>query len=77
MIRVKGKARIISAGILADRFRELTEPVKVREDYFLVENGIPGFGYVDFRLLVDGSGEINLIYDSLKGGYLEKKVSLK
>lgn len=77
MIRVKGKARIISAGILTDRFRELTEPVKVREDYFLVGNGIPGFGYVDFRLLVDGSGEIDLIYDSLKGGYLEKKISLK
>jgi hypothetical protein len=76
-LKVKGRAKIISAGILTDRFRELTEPVKVRQDYFMVENGIPGFGYVDLRLLVEGSGEINLTYDSLKGGYLEKKISLK
>jgi len=49
---------LLSAGILTDRFRELSQPVKVRQNYFQVENGIPGFGYTDFRLLVEGSGEI-------------------
>lgn len=76
-LKVKGRAKIVSAGILTDRFRELTEPVKVRQDYLIVENGLPGFSYVDLRLLIEGSGDINLIYDSLKGGYLEKKISLK
>ncbi|HAR36355.1 MAG TPA: peptidase M14 [Acidobacteria bacterium] len=76
-LKIEGRARLLSAGILTDRFRELAEPVKVRQNYFQVENGIPGFGYVDFRLLVEGSGEVNLVYDSLKGGYLEKKISLK
>ncbi|MGB4704380.1 MAG: M14 family metallopeptidase [Candidatus Saccharicenans sp.] len=76
-LKIQGKARLVSAGIITDRFRELTDPVKVRENYLQVENGIPGFGHVDFRLLVEGSGEINLIYDSLKGGYIEQKISLK
>lgn len=77
MLKVEGKARLISAGILTDRFRELAEPLKVRKNYIQVENGIPGFGQVDFRLLLEGSGEVNLIYDSLKGGYLEQKINLK
>ena len=74
---LKGQAKLVSAGLLQDRFRQLVEPVKIRDNYFLVENGIPGFGRVDFRLLVEGSGEAKLIYDSLKGGYLEKSLSLK
>ncbi|MGB9905825.1 MAG: M14 family metallopeptidase [Candidatus Saccharicenans sp.] len=76
-LKIEGQARLLSAGILTDRFRELVEPVKVRQNYFQVENGIPGYGYVDFRLLVEGSGEITLVYDSLKGGNLEKRISLK
>jgi hypothetical protein len=76
-LKLKGKTKIISAGILTDRFRELTEPITFKKDYFLVENGIPGFGYVDFRIIVEGSGEVNLIYDSLKGGYLENKIHLR
>ena len=76
-LSLKGQAKLVSAGLLQDRFRQLVEPVKVRDNYFLVENGIPGFGRVDFRLLVEGSGEAKLVYDSLKGGYLEKSLSLK
>ncbi|MBC7363264.1 MAG: peptidase M14 [Candidatus Aminicenantes bacterium] len=76
-LSLKGQAKLISAGLLQDRFRQLVEPVKVRDNYFLVENGIPGFGRVDFRLLIEGSGQVKLIYDSLKGGYLEKSLSLK
>lgn len=76
-LSLKGQAKLVSAGLLQDRFRQLVEPVKVRDNYFLVENGIPGFGRVDFRLLVEGSGEVKLVYDSLKGGYLEKSLSLK
>lgn len=76
-LSLKGQAKLVSAGLLQDRFRQLVEPVKVRDNYFLVENGIPGFGRVDFRLLIEGSGEVKLVYDSLKGGYLEKSLSLK
>jgi hypothetical protein len=76
-LKVEGKAKVLAAGILTDRFRETVEPLKVRGNYFNLESGIPGFGFVDFRLLVEGSGEIKLIYDSLKGGYLEKILTLK
>ncbi len=76
-LSLKGQAKLVSAGLLKDRFRQLVEPVKVRDNYFLVENRIPGFGRVDFRLLIEGSGEVKLVYDSLKGGYLEKSLSLK
>jgi hypothetical protein len=76
-LSLKGQAKLVSAGLIQDRFRQLVEPVKVRDNYLLVENGIPGFGRVDFRLLIEGSGEVKLVYDSLKGGYLEKSLSLK
>lgn len=75
-LKVEGKVKLVSVGLLTDRFRSLVDPLKIREKYVQVENGIPGFGRVDFRLLVEGQGEIKLIYDSLKGGYLEKKVIL-
>jgi len=77
MVRVEGQAKIISAGVLRDRFRDQVDPIPVKGKYFLVESGIPGFGYVDLRLLLEGAGEVKLIYDSLKGGFLEKKVTLK
>ncbi len=77
-VRVEGKSRLVSAGIVTDRFREQVEPIKVRNNSFQVENGIPGFGWVDFRLWLEGgSGQIKIVYDSLKGGYLESTVNLK
>ena len=69
--------KLLAAGKLTDRFRNITQKIKTNKNFFWVERGIPGFGKADFRLLVQGKGDINLIYDSLKGGYHTKVISLK
>ncbi|MBC7361258.1 MAG: peptidase M14 [Candidatus Aminicenantes bacterium] len=74
---VEGKGKLISAGFLTDRYRNLTQPAKIRDNYFFVENGVPGFGQVNLRLIVEGSGELKVVYDSLKGGVIERKIALK
>lgn len=77
-IKVEGKdVRLLASGQLTDRFRGITRKVKTREDFIWIEPGVPSFGKVDYRLLVKGKGSIKLIYDSLKGGYLSKTVTLK
>ncbi len=70
------KVELLAAGLLVDRFRGLTRKIKSRDNACLVEDGIPGFGQKEFRLLVKGSGKVELVYDSLKGGYIKKTVSL-
>jgi len=75
--RIGGKnAKLITAGFITDRFRGLTKETKCRENFFWVSKGIPSFGSEKFRLVVKGTGNIVLTYDSLKGGYIEKTVSL-
>jgi hypothetical protein len=77
-IKVEGKnVKLLASGRLTDRFRGITQKVKTREDLIWIESGVPGFGKVDYRLLVKGKGSIKIIYDSLKGGYLTKTVTLK
>jgi len=77
-ITVEGEnVKLLAAGKLTDRFRDLTEKIEVDNNSFWVARGIPGFDEVDFRLLVSGRGRIKLIYDSLKGGYKEKTMYLK
>lgn len=71
------KAGLVAAGRITDEFRGLTQELRVRDNAFSVENGIPGFGQVPFRLLIRGSGEVRLVYDSLKGGGCELTINLK
>ncbi|MFW6140571.1 MAG: M14 family zinc carboxypeptidase [Acidobacteriota bacterium] len=75
-VKVEG-AKLLAAGNLTDKFRGVTTKLKTRNDMFWVEAGVPGFGTVDFRMIVKGKGDIKLVYDSLKGGYAETSVSLK
>lgn len=72
-----GNAKLLAAGVLTDPFRGITKKIDCRRNFFWAEQGVPGFGKVDFRLLVKGSGSVNLIYDSLKGGFHEKSIRLK
>lgn len=68
--RVEGKnVKLLAAGLLIDPFRGITQNIKVHENSFWVDQGVPSFGKVDFRMLVKGKGDIQIIYDSLKGGY--------
>lgn len=52
---------------MMDNFRGITRKVDTRENYIWVESGVPSFGRIEYRLLVRGKGNMNLIYDSLKG----------
>lgn len=76
--KVEGKGvRLLAAGLLTDRYRGITKKAECRKNAFWVEPGIPGFGAVDFRLLIKGKGNLTLVYDSLKGGCHKKAITLK
>jgi hypothetical protein len=76
-LQVRGPAaQPVAAGQLIDEYRGITRLLKRHQDSFWVEGGVPGFGEYRARLLVRGAGEVSLIYDSLKGGYVERRVRL-
>jgi len=77
-LAVRGNgARMLAAGQLVDEYRGLTRKLDTRADSCWVEGGIPGFGQTDVRLLVKGTGDLTLVYDSLKGGTVETVVKLQ
>jgi hypothetical protein len=71
------KAKLLAAGQLTDKFRGLTRKIKTQKNSFWVENGVPGFGRLEVRLVVKGAGSVEFAYDSLKGGYKTKSVMLQ
>jgi hypothetical protein len=76
-VRIEGaKARLVAAGVLTDAFRNLTRAAKTDKNGFSHQEGVRGFGKVDFRLLIAGKGKAKLIYDSLKGGWVETVIEL-
>lgn len=76
--KVAGKGvKLLAAGLPTDPYRGLTKNIECRKNFFWVARGIPGFETVDFRLLIEGKGSVTLIYDSLKGGYHSKTITLK
>lgn len=77
-LTVKGKtAHLVGAGQIVDRFQGRTRKLKTGPGFLWVENGVPGFGRIELRLLVQGSGQVELVYDSLKGGYHTKTIRLE
>jgi len=77
-LKVEGQSiKLVAAGRLYDKYQGTTNKVKTRDNYIWVESGVPSFGRVEYRFLVEGKGNIKLIYDSLKGGYYTKSVTLK
>jgi len=77
-LKVEGQnIKLVAAGRLYDKYRGTTNKVKTRDNYIWVESGVSSFGRVEYRFLVEGKGNIKLIYDSLKGGYYTKSVTLK
>ena len=76
-VRVEGTAaKILAAGYLTDRFRNLTRQIKTHDNFIWLDNGVPGFGRVELRLIIKAEAKVNLVFDSLKGGYKIKPVSL-
>jgi hypothetical protein len=77
-LSVGGKdVSLVAAGYITDRFRGLTRAVKTRKNSLWVENGVPGHGRVELRLVVKGAGRLELTYDSLKGGVKTRSVALE
>jgi hypothetical protein len=76
-VKIDGKASLRAAGILTDKYRGTTQKIDTRDDSIWITSGISSFGTLNLRLLVKGKGEIELIYDSLKGGYYTTTASLK
>jgi len=77
-LAVRGNnARLVGAGQIVDRFLGRTRKIKTEPDFLWVENGVPGFGRVELRLLVRGGGQVEFVYDSLKGGHKTKSAILE
>jgi hypothetical protein len=74
---IEGSAKLVAAGALTDPYLNQTRSYKVFRNAFLVDSGVPGFGKMEFRLMVEGKGIIQLRYDSLKGGYYQTEVRLE
>ena len=74
----KGKnIRIITAGYLTDDFRNITQKINQRDNDLWIASGIPGFGYLKVRVILEGKGSCQLVYDSLKGGYYSREIRLE
>ena len=74
---IEGPAKLVAAGTLTDPYRNQTRSHKVLGNAFWVDSGVPGFGKLEFRLLIEGRGSVKLTYDSLKGGYYQKDIRLE
>ena len=75
--QIEGNVELLAAGRLMDKYRNITQKMETQENFLWIDSGIPSFGRVVFRLLVQGKGEMELIYDSLKGGYYNASANLK
>jgi hypothetical protein len=73
-------ARLLSAGSLVDRYHDRVQKIETHgRDFVWLENGVPGFGRVELRLLVEARGgrTVNLVFDSVKGGRCRAATELK
>jgi hypothetical protein len=69
--------KLLAAGQLMDKYRDITQKIETQKNFLWIQRGIPSFGRVVYRLLVQGKGEMKLIYDSLKGGYYTTTTNLQ
>ena len=75
--KIDGTARLRAAGFLTDKYRGLTQKIDTLDDSAWITSGVSSFGTINLRLLVKGKGDIELIYDSLKGGTTTTTATLK
>ena len=75
--QIEGNVKLLAAGRLMDQYRNITQKIETQENFLWVKSGIPSFGRVVYRLVVQGKGEMKLIYDSLKGGYYTTTAKLQ
>ena len=76
--QIDGKnVKLLAAGRLMDKYRNITQKIETQKNSMWITSGIPSFGRVVYRLVVQGKGEMKLIYDSLKGGYYTVTANLQ
>jgi hypothetical protein len=63
--------KVLSSGIVKDRFFRDIEPVKHRPQCVKLEC-IPGKAAARVQFIVTGTGDFSVTYDSVKGGFLKK-----
>jgi hypothetical protein len=71
------KVELLAAGQLVDKFRSQTRNIKTYKNFIWLENGVPGFGRLELRLIIKGGGPTEIVYDSLKSGYKTQPISLQ
>jgi hypothetical protein len=69
-------AKVISSGLVSDAYLDKIEIQKHRPERLMVP-GVDGVSTRTLFFVVQGSGEITLDYDSLKGGKVSKKIALR
>ena len=77
LFKIDGTARLRAAGFVTDKYRDITQKIKTIDDSLWITSGVSSFGTINLRLLVKGKGDIELIYDSLKGGTYTTTATLK
>ncbi len=77
-LTVKG-GDLLVAGTIFDKFQTPVQKIEThRKDFVPVDNGVPGYGQVELRLLVKAKADkLTLVFDSVKGGVCSKVVDLK
>lgn len=74
ILKVSG-AKVVAGGEITDRFNNKVNYKLHKPEVQFAQ--VPGYGTSEFRFLVEGSGSIDLTYESVKAGKLSLKVSLK
>jgi hypothetical protein len=70
---------VISASVVRSKFQPMVQQLIEQKDLkrIVVRNGVPGKTTRTIQYLVKGSGDITIKYASLKGGTVQKTVTLK
>jgi zinc carboxypeptidase len=77
IISLQGKnAKVISAGYIEDRHFKKVKPVHIRPQRVMVLS-VPGMDSTRIQFIAQGRGKAKIIFDSIKGGLIEKEITLK
>jgi hypothetical protein len=74
ILKVNG-AKVVAGGEISDIFNDKVKYKTSKPEVQFLQ--VPGYGIVEYRFLVEGSGTIDLSYESVKAGKRNLRVTLK
>ncbi len=78
ILTIKGdRIKVISGGIVTDKWQGTVTRVKVRPDRMIFKEGLWFKEIKRIEWIVAGSGKVSLCLDCLKGGIIQKQLELK